>query len=117
MQCAFNICPMIFQAIQFILFVLSVILNIKEHGQPVKHTSCLSHFFGIVMYLWILWMGGFFTSIQLPQILMLSAIGLWFVFSYWKLATGYERKVNAVSRTISGFIWQGVLFWGGFYFF
>lgn len=114
-QSIFNICPMVFQVIIFLFFMLSIPLSIKEHGQSTKPKYYLSPFVGLGLYLWMLWMGGFFTSIQLPQILLLSANGLGFIFSCWELATGYERKVNAISRIISGCIWQGILFWGGFY--
>lgn len=90
-------------------------MSIKAHGKPVKPKYWTAPFLGQLMFLLLLWMGNFFTEIKLPQMLVLSALALAFVFSWWELARGYKRKVNAYIRIVSGVVWQGVLFWGGFY--
>jgi len=103
------------KVIVFLLFMLGIKHSLDNHGEQRAPKYWPIPFLAIITLLLLLSGGGFFSHLGMPQILYLSAIVLSFGIEVYKAITKEYGTTNAYSAILSGLIWQGILFWGGFY--
>jgi hypothetical protein len=105
------------QIVLILLFFITVFHALLNHGseQAARPTKVYAKIGGALIYIAILWAGGYFEVFYWPQFITLAAVVLHQSMRIHEEATGNPKRVNAFTIIPSAMFWSAILYAGGFY--